>query len=155
MLVKALTKNPCWFLKFSDYPFWSLSFCNVLILLHKTDFQLDGPCSSQDSNLEPCEECWVHFPIHWIPKTNSIVVLNAHTPLRLEYKMQALGHNRTPARQYSHSRGFLLVAVMEGLNYWTSTVLADQQIEILQRATSFNMRTGFIKSNANFKNHRN
>jgi hypothetical protein len=61
-----------------------------------------------------------------------------------------------PVRQSSHTEKFLLVVAMEGLTIGP-IMSADQnkQIGIRRGATSFNMRTVFIKSKMEIlKNHR-
>jgi hypothetical protein len=73
---------------------------------YKTTSQLEGPCFSPDSSLESCKECCQDAHC-WIPGI--------------------LGANRkhwNPARQSSHTEGFLLVVALEGLYYWSMS--ADQ-----------------------------
>jgi hypothetical protein len=63
-----------------------------------------------------------HYRIPGILNASSIGILKAHVPLTLESNMQRLAHRKHwhPARQSSHTVGFLLVVAVEGLYYWSN-----------------------------------
>jgi hypothetical protein len=53
---------------------------------------------------------------------NSIGILNAHTQLRLAFKVRGLAHKKNwrPDRQSSHTGWFQLTAALNGLYYWSN-----------------------------------
>jgi hypothetical protein len=99
-----------------------------------------------------------HFRIPGILSANFLLligILNAHTTLRLQSKMQGLAHRNI--------RILLANTRTLGDSYWRcgeeeafilghGPIKQHKQIGIRRGATSFNMRTGFIKWNKNFNN---
>jgi hypothetical protein len=134
----------------------------VLISLNKTGSYLDGPCSSPDSMLESGNERCVMYvytgrslPHTWYLQYSErqlIGILNAHTLLQLESKVQRLAHRThwNPERQSSLTGRCLLVVAMKVLYYWPN-VSWSILTGIWGWERPHQLRGSFIKLNGNFE----
>jgi hypothetical protein len=90
----------------------------TFILLNRTTSQLEGPCSSSDTNLESDNElCVYRSLITAYPERQLFGILNAYALLQLGFTVRELMYQILwcPDRQLSYTRWFLLAAYIDGL----------------------------------------
>jgi hypothetical protein len=77
----------------------------IFILLNRNTPQLEGPCSSSDTNLESGNELCVYRALITAYLVSWVGILNAHALLQLGFKVRGLAYriHWRPDRQFSHT----------------------------------------------------